>query len=807
MSLGALDAALSGLRVSQQQLNMISTNIANVGTEGYTRKILPQSTQAIAGQAVAVRGELVIRNVDSTLARDVWTQVSATSKLDTTLNYLQGIEDFHGPPDAEASFSAEIALLRDSFSALSDTPEDAFALSSTVAQAEETAHKINDFANLLTTMRNDAQSDLQISISRINDMLSQIAEQNSQIKFQQNTGRSTAQLQDFRDKAVKELSEEMEISFFTRGDGVMVIQTLDGTQLADENAEEILFSPVPISEDNYYPNGSVAGIYLRGNPDDVVGGVDLTPKELGGKVGALLELRDEILPQYSAQIDEAAHKLALRFEAQGLRLFTDADGNVPSDDPPVLDDDLTPNTDETVPVAYVGFASEMRVNADILNDHTLMRSGTYGGAVSTGSNEVIHRVLEYAFGETEYQSAEGNLDLRDAATGGVPLQEYLGVFSENTIAGSLDISAYADVNALITAAGGAGGQLDPANDTFRLTINGTNMDISMANAALEAGATAADQIVAEINQQFVAGGFATSEAFASVSPSGQIVIESNYDVTIDATSPANAMGQAGLTYLGFTEGDYEATDPYLDIQVGNTPSVRITINQTDTEAELLAKLQGITGLAVEDFTTSADGVLRLRPGEDYNNPDFGGGLKITSGPFLTEDPSDPNSAAPGAAALGTIYGAGEQVSLLAALFGSYNDPSATVGDIEETNPVVSNTYQSETYAGSGEYVSFRSQHLGPHAEQETDLIGINSIIDFGQKVLNKQTENLSLTQLRFNDENTFKETIERQLLDESGVNIDEELSHLIVVQTSYNAAARALSAVQDLFDELLNAFR
>ena len=49
MSLGALDAALSGLRVSQQQLNVISNNIANVGTEGYTRKILPQSTQAVEG--------------------------------------------------------------------------------------------------------------------------------------------------------------------------------------------------------------------------------------------------------------------------------------------------------------------------------------------------------------------------------------------------------------------------------------------------------------------------------------------------------------------------------------------------------------------------------------------------------------------------------------------------------------------------------------------------------------------------------------------------------------------------------------
>jgi flagellar hook-associated protein 1 FlgK len=44
-------------------------------------------------------------------------------------------------------------------------------------------------------------------------------------------------------------------------------------------------------------------------------------------------------------------------------------------------------------------------------------------------------------------------------------------------------------------------------------------------------------------------------------------------------------------------------------------------------------------------------------------------------------------------------------------------------------------------------------------------------------------------------------------LNERGVNVDEELSMLIVVQTAYAAAARAVSAADEMFDELLNAFR
>ncbi|WP_308910242.1 flagellar hook-associated protein FlgK [Pseudokordiimonas caeni] len=44
-----------------------------------------------------------------------------------------------------------------------------------------------------------------------------------------------------------------------------------------------------------------------------------------------------------------------------------------------------------------------------------------------------------------------------------------------------------------------------------------------------------------------------------------------------------------------------------------------------------------------------------------------------------------------------------------------------------------------------------------------------------------------------------------RLSDVTGVNMDEELSNLIVYQNAYNAAARVLSSVQELYDTLLNS--
>src|SRR5688572_14149018 len=132
MSLTALNAALTGLRIAQQQIGVISNNVANVGTPGYTRKILPQSAQVINGQGVGVLAETVIRNVDLNLSRDLWTQISSSSMLDIKETYLNRIQQFHGPPDKELSIAAELAALHDSFAVLADSPEDRFLQSNTV---------------------------------------------------------------------------------------------------------------------------------------------------------------------------------------------------------------------------------------------------------------------------------------------------------------------------------------------------------------------------------------------------------------------------------------------------------------------------------------------------------------------------------------------------------------------------------------------------------------------------------------------------------------------------------------------------
>ncbi len=792
MGLAGLDAALSGLRVSQQHISVISNNIANVSTPGFTRKILPQSAQAIAGTTVGVVSETIIRQVDLNLQRDLWTQISGVGRLNVQQAYLSRVEQFHGPPDRELSIASEVSRLQDSFIALSDSPEDAFLLASTVNQAQDTVRKFNDLSGLITTLRNDAQSDIQSVVDRVNALLGQIADLNKQVQVNRNIERTTALLEDQRDETIKELAGLIDISFFKRGDGVLVVQTNRGVQLADERANEMTFDPSPLSAVNYYPD-SVAGVFV-GDPVTDPGAVDITDTSPGGRLGGLIELRDSIFPKQMAQLDELAHKMAMRFDAQGLRLFTDASGNVPLDTPP----DPTAGP-PPVAVSYVGFSRVIQVNDAIVEDHSLVQQGTVPAdiQVQPGSSEVVSRVLQYAFGSVDFQQAVGNIDLRASLAGGGPftLQDWLGVYSENTVTSSRDIASIGPD--LITTLGSP--FATPGADTFSITIDPAGEGpgpigplMVNLNAIPPAGNATAADLAAFINGL-------DPNISATLNSFGQIQIESRWDITFADVN----MGQTGFTFLGLPQGTINARDPYFDVQVGNDAPVRITILPGDDENDLINKLifdplisgdVGVPGLAYDAVTFAATGELILRPGDDFTNPGFGGSIKIVSGPFQVDAATaEINNAVPGTLSDG--------ISFVSSLFGSFSAGPP----VQDVSPITNIAYGSQVSATDASIVSFREEFLGPGADITTNLVGANQLVDYAQKMVNEHSQSILQNESRLKDEDTLRGILENQLQNESGVNLDEELANLVIFQTAFAASARVVNAVDELFRELLDS--
>lgn len=790
-----LSSALSGLKINQQQIDLISNNIANVGTEGYTRKVLPQSTQIANGTSVGVMGNTIIRSVDLRLERDLWTQESTVGFYNIQSEYLSRVDNFHGAPDAGVSIASEVAKLQDSFAALANAPGDQYLLSDVVDQAVDTANKVNDLANFYSTLRNDAQDEMDTVVQNVNDLLEQIGELNSQIRFSNASGKTVASIEDARDQSIKDLSELIEVSVFPRGDGVMVVQTLEGVELVAEQPRTLYFKPTPLSASTAYPD-TASGIFV-GDPNKDANAIDITERKIGGHLGGLVELRDSSFPKQIAQLDELAHKMALRFDAQGLRLFTDSSGAIPADTPP----DIT--TDPATPVGYVGFSSLMEVNGLILEDYSLVQSGTYGANLQTGSNEVIRRVIEYTFGSVEYQvasntDAAASVDIRAAATGGTTLQDWLGISGNNQVSSTTSLSNYGSIADVITAGGPS--VFGAANDTDNFILRfddpdfgGGPYDIQIDLSAVPSTGTSAaqdmvDYVTADPNW---ANAVADFGAAISVGSNGELVIDSNGDIEI-ATSAVDPISTEGFAFVGLTTLVSEASNPYFDVAIGNSSPVRITIEPMDTEVELLAKLNAIDGLAVQ---IDADGFLSMRPGNSMGSSDFGGDISIIGGPFST------NSAA----LAGTAAGRGsidDGVNVAQALFGTYQILGS--GAVENLSPINEVDYLSETTVGSGVYVPFRSEYLGGLASTGTEIALSTTLEDFSQKIINELAQELSLVNARAEDEESLRALLDRQLVDESGVNIDEELGNLIVIQTAYSASARVISAVDELFGELMN---
>jgi flagellar hook-associated protein 1 FlgK len=392
MALEALSAALTGLAAAQRQIDITARNMANVETAGYTRKIVPQETIVAGRDVLGVRTLEIERKIDLTLRRDLWRQSSISVGVAVKETYLSRVQDFYGSAEGESNIGAELNRLNDAFTKLAASPSSTVAQSETLVRAQTLARQFNTQSNVITALRNDTQTEMKQLVDDVNRYLDQIARLNITITQEKFGQRTTAELEDQRDLAVSKLSDLMQISSFTRDDGVLVVQTMQGRPLADTEARTLHFDPTQLGPASHWPVSAAA---VRIN--DPIAGPDLLNEPIGGKLGALVELRDRTFPQMQAQLDELAHKMSMRFEAQELTLFVDGStGVVPLDTPP---------TPPSTPVEYVGYAQRIRVNPLVEADQKLLRDGTAGAPVGEGSNTKIMNILNYTFGL--YQDGSG----------------------------------------------------------------------------------------------------------------------------------------------------------------------------------------------------------------------------------------------------------------------------------------------------------------------------------------------------------------------------------------------------------------
>jgi flagellar hook-associated protein 1 FlgK len=400
----SIDAALliarSGLLHTQRALSNAADNVANAETEGYTRKRLPTASVNADGQGMGVVSLGPLRDVDTALVNEVHRRKSDVAAAEVREAVLARINEAHGDPANSEGLGDLVSRVRTAFIELRSDPSQVIKQQAVVLNASQRlVERFNDLSRIVGEARQSTHDGIVAEVRQINASLREIAGLNRDIMVRTGAGTATADLEDKRDMALSRLSASMGVKAIRQGSGDMLLlgtggisiplrETGDAFSVADAELEPGLF---------HGTGGTIPGIMLSG--------LDVTSQMIGGRLGEYIQLRDQTLTRYQAELDIAAVEIAARFEGEGLRLFTDSNGTVPN-----------PDLGYAAPgSAQIGFANRIQINALVRADSTLLRDGTHSiPAVPpatipwftpnpadgpAGFTLLIDRILENSFGD------------------------------------------------------------------------------------------------------------------------------------------------------------------------------------------------------------------------------------------------------------------------------------------------------------------------------------------------------------------------------------------------------------------------
>jgi flagellar hook-associated protein 1 FlgK len=390
----ALGIARSGLAAVQRGLAQGAQNIANAETPGYTRKALPQQAAVVGDRPLGLRTAEAQRAVDTALAARLDASRSALAAAEARERLLAGVEQAHGTSEG-GSIADALSGLRSGLLTLRVAPSDAGAQRAALEEARSLAQGLNTLSDAIGAARQEAQDGIVQEVASINATLREVAGLTRRLTS--GGDGDTAALEDARDLAIARLSESIELRAVRQPGGDLLLVARGGVVLPLDPDRDALFTAgAGVSPGQWHggAGGTLPGVLLNG--------LDITAQIGGGRLGEYLALRDTTLPRYQAEADIAAATAAGRFEAQGLRLFTDADGTVPA------------TTGAYAGSAQIGFAGRIRLNPAVEANPALLRDGTHAVAGSAGGpaaftpnpaggpsgfTTLLDRVLDHSLGD------------------------------------------------------------------------------------------------------------------------------------------------------------------------------------------------------------------------------------------------------------------------------------------------------------------------------------------------------------------------------------------------------------------------
>jgi flagellar hook-associated protein 1 FlgK len=697
----SLRTALSGLTAAQAALQVTSDNIANASTPGYTRKTVDLESRRVVGQGAGVQTGEISREVDEFIISQIREQRSVVGEYSVRDRFLQQIQSLFGTPESNRTISSGINELKNAFEQMAVTPEFAANAIEVANSARQLVQLFNELATTSQNLRLEADAEIERLVGTVDEKLGSIADLNAQITRATTLNQTTAALEDERDRLLGDVAEYMDIRVFSRTDGSVDVYTGSSRLLVSGGTAKSLTHTAATQmsasigyvdpDDSAYP-GAVTGIFLDGN----TAADDITTDITGGRIKALIDMRDLELPNLQSEIDRLSQSLSDEINA-------------------------VHNTGTAYPPPSSLTGSQSFSGTDVLS-----ATGSFRIAIIDQSDGTVVETADIALG---------------------PL---------------------ATINDVVSAIDGMTNASASLNAAGKLVINATTSGYGIAINEMDSAVT-----VVGTETRGLSHYLGLNDLFQAHGSTSQY----NSFSTSRLSDSTSAMGIAGT--LSFDADGVSATVAYA---------------ATDSLEDIAGAINGTAALTTAGISASVvdDGAGRRLIVTDGGQDNF---VMTDSGSFLstTAMTSNATSASTVLSVRSDIIAdpariSRAELSIAAGL--AAGDIGVTTGDSAIASALAGILSSDVSFAAAGNLSATTT-----------------TFASYASSILSLQATSAAEAESQLDFNNSFLTTLEARNSATSGVNVDEELANLIILEQSFNASARVLTTASDMLEELLNIAR
>jgi flagellar hook-associated protein 1 FlgK len=309
---------LSGLRVAQQAIDLVGTNLANVSTEGYHRQevlVEPRATNPLMG--IPIGGAEISRyrrTVDTLLESEILSQQPRHGQVAQELMTLEALQGSFGTLDSEG-LSTVLNRFFGAVRELATDPVGQALREQAVWAADAVARDFRHLGGVLDDLDTQIVVEARNTADHINVLTEQIADLNGEIQTILMRGGNANLTIDRRDQAISELAGLIDVSVQHAGDGNGLVNVhIPGAPVVI-GTRSVVVEAIPQPDRQLalrVANNSVYDTEIR-----------------GGKLGGLFALRNELLAGVRSDLDGLATTLIRevnRLHVQGVGSAGSFDG-------------------------------------------------------------------------------------------------------------------------------------------------------------------------------------------------------------------------------------------------------------------------------------------------------------------------------------------------------------------------------------------------------------------------------------------------------------------------------------------------